>query len=212
MKLSALVEHTGKWLGISSVAVGNYARFLREARKISGGIKGGGGVDMTTDDKISLFVAVLGCGTARTCAKALPRLLALPATKGDYPTTGDKLTFFKQPDLKRGLLALFDDIRAGKVEAWRQECEREFAKAAMVSGGISLAVEVLVTFEVDGNHVKMQLAGRGSMSIGKARPSLSAHFHQEFGTRPATELPGFSRRIHEISLPRLAGWAACLDD
>src|ERR1700722_18253894 len=114
MKLSGLVEHTGKWLGIPSVAVGTYARFLRQSRKISGGIKGGGAAEMTTDDKISLLVAVLGCGTARTCAQALPRLLALRATKGWLHLTTE-LTFLKQADLKHGLLALFDDIRSGKV-------------------------------------------------------------------------------------------------
>jgi hypothetical protein len=207
MKLSGLVEHTGKWLGIPSVAVGTYARFLRQSRQISGGVKGGGAAEMTTDDKISLFVVVLGCGTARTCAQALPRLLALPATKGERHLTTDKLTFFNQSDLKRGLLALFDDIHNGNVEAWRNESERTFAKGG---GGKNLSVQVIVTFEVDGEHVKIHLEVTGPTRIGNAPASLSTHFEQEYGTRPATELAGFSRRIHEISLERLTGWGACL--
>jgi hypothetical protein len=207
MKLSGLVEHTGKWLSIPSVAVGTYARFLRQSRKISGGVKGGGAAEMTTDDKISLLVAVLGCGTARTCAQALPRLLALPATKGDLHLTTNKLTFFNQADLKHGLLALFDDIRDGKVDAWRDDSERVFAKGG---GGKGLSVQVIVTFEVDGEHVKIHLSVTGPTHIGKAPASLIMQFEQEYGRRPTTDLAGFSRRIHEISLERLTGWGGCL--
>lgn len=209
MKLSELVTHTSKWTGLSRTIVESHSRYLREAGLITSGPRGLVAADMTVDDKISLFVAVLGCGTARTCAKDLPRLLALKSTKSDFPGHG-QIGFLEQRNLKAALIALFDDIQQEKIKAWLQEIERSYAK---VLSKQNLSAELIVKFEVDGDHAKISLAASAPIDVGLGKlASWQAHYEQEFGAIRTPEMAGFSRRIHEISLERLKGWGACLHD
>lgn len=209
MRLSALIEHTGKWTGFTATTVGSFARFLREARQISGGVKGGGAAAMSAGDMISLLVAVLGCGTARSCSLHLPRLRSLPLTRSETSIDATPLTYLAQPDLQRALLALFDDIDAGRFAEWRRGMERK--------GMTGTAFELVLTFDVDGDHVEIELTAKGSAAIGDKPGEMHLAITQHFGKPRQTELPGYSlpgysRRIHQLSLERLAGWGECLKE
>lgn len=214
MKLSELVEHTGLWLGYSATSIGSYARFLREARQISGGVKGGGAADMTDSDKISLLVAVLGCGTARTCAKDLPGLLSVKPSKilksSDSEALGDveDPAFFSQPDLKSALLAMFRDIQSGSLDDWRRRVESELSKMNVIG---PMVLGLTITFEIDANHVSVRLRANGGMGK-QPKLRITVGPDMEFGAPRATNVAGYSRRFHEISHERLVGWGACLLD
>ena len=215
MKLSELVEHTGLWLGYSATSIGSYARFLREARLISGGVKGGGAADMTDRDKVSLLVAVLGCGTARTCAKDLPGLLSLAPTRIERSDSIEVLkdvqdpTFLSESSLEKCLLAMFGDIRHGRLDEWCRRVEKELAKSKVgINGPMSLSLTLL--FEIDANHVRINLKANGTFGrIG----TMAVGPEMVFGrANPVTVVAGYSRRTHEISYERLVGWGTCLID
>jgi hypothetical protein len=208
MKLSELVTHTSIWTVLSRTIVESHSRYLREAGLITSGPRGLVAADMTVEDKITLFVAVLGCGTARTCAKDVPRLLALKSTKTDFPGHG-KISFLERPNLKSALIALFDDIQSDRIEAWVQQTQRGYEK---VLSKQNLSAELIVKFEVDGDRVKISLSASAQVDVGlEKQASWQALYEQEFGAIRAAEKGGFSRRIHEISLERLKGWGACLN-
>jgi hypothetical protein len=213
MKLPELVDHTNLWLSMPHTTVGTFGRALREARLISVGTTGGGAADMTDDDKISLFVAVLGCGTARTCAKDLPGMLSLAPSKitkmSDYGVTSnvENPAFLSQPNLKSALLTMFRDIRSGTLEDWRQHFESEFSKADVTG---PMTIGLTVTFEIDANHVNVQLRANGVWSKHKIK--IAAGPDMEFGVSKVTAIAGYSRRLHEVSYDRLAGWGSCLTE
>lgn len=218
MKLSTLGEHTAKWLSLSVTSVSNYARSLREAKQVSGGIKGGGAADMTPDDKISLFVAVAACGTAKTCATALPSLLRLPAA---VPEKSDNLVFdsvdhprfFGEPDMRRALLSMFRCINNGDIERWCSEIENTFSRMTGDSMPIQrpLTADLSLIFEIDVEHVQMHLRARGLLA-GTGKVNFSGGPDLVFGAARMDPLPGHSRRFHEISYERLKGWGECLRD
>lgn len=212
MKLSELVEHTGKWLGMSATSVGSYARFLREARLLSVGTTGAGAADMTHSDKISLLVAVLGCGSARSSPKALPELLSLTPSRIAKSSDEEALrdiedpSFFTQPNLQETLLAMFRDIADGSLDQWRHQVEADLAKLDVSP---PVAIGLTITFEIDANHLSVRLRATGA--IGKKKKlSVAAGPDMEFGAPPASAVAGYSRRTHEISYERLVGWGSCL--
>jgi hypothetical protein len=207
MKLSELVEHTGQWLGYSATSVGTYARFLREAHQISGGPKGGAAVDMTDKDKITLFVAVLGCGAARSCPKDLPKLLSLKSNKTWVPKDMEMPSFFSGADLKSTLFAMFRDVQNGSLDRWGEQVEQQMK--AKLTGPVS--VELTVTFEIDASHATIRLGATMPIDITKDA-TTNVHLDKVFGAARVTPLAGFSRKIHEVSFERLKGWGTCLTE
>lgn len=210
MKLSELVEHTGKWLGMTATSVGSYARFLREARLLSVATTGAGAADMTNGDKISLLVAILGCGSARASPKALPRLLSLKPSKilksSEALADVEDPSFFGQSDLKKTLLAMFRDIEDGNLDQWRRRVEADLVKMDVHP---PVAAGLTITFEIDADHVSIRLRATGA--IGKTQKlSVAVGPDIEFGSPPASAIAGYSRRTHEISYERLVGWGSCL--
>src|SRR5690349_5711236 len=128
MKLSDLVSHTSRWLDIDHTVVGTYARFLRQGQPIPSAGKGGAAAEMDEDDKLALLVAVCGCGTARTAARALPRWLKLPFAGPSLAEYSPPFKFLVQRDLKASLLCLFSELGSGQIQAWRglvKEAPRE---------------------------------------------------------------------------------------
>lgn len=216
MKQSQLTEHTALWLGMSAASVNSFGRFLREGGILSAGGRGGAAPDMTTDDKIALFVAVLACGTARTCAKDLPRLLALSANRS--LSKKDELhrpDFFHRDNLKDALLRMFQNIQDGGLEQWiafmGSELERIGSKFQTADVD---PLQLTVTFEVDANYVQIRLGARIFDDGGKRDVPLN-HVIQttlEFGRDPTSPVAGYSRHIRELSYERLAGWGTCLTD
>jgi hypothetical protein len=208
MKLSELVEHTGKWLGYSATSVGSYARFLREARQISGGAKGGAAANMTDDDKIALFTAVLGCGSARSCPKSLPALLSLKRTKRTHMSDVDLPAFFSGSVLKNVLLKMFHDIQNGSLDNWRKQIEHGLAP--VLAGPVSM--NLMVMFEIDADHASILLSASALGKIGGKEVRQNINSEMNFGAARTTSIPGFSRKIHEVSFERLQGWGTCLTD
>jgi hypothetical protein len=209
MRLPELVDHTHLWLSMAHTTVATFGRSLREARLISVGTTGGGAADMTDDDKISLFVAVLGCGTARTCSKDLPALLALAPSNIEPVSEIANPPFYSQPDLKSALRMMFRDIRAGNIDKWRLQMEHELNAKGLTTTAV--AVDLMVFFEIDRNHVRIDL--RANSSFGKTdKTKMSVGIEMEFGAARPDAVAGYSRRFHEINYERLAGWGTCLTE
>lgn len=217
MKLSELVEHTGKWLDFSATSVGSYARFLREARLISGGAKGGAAADMTARDMISLLLVVLGCNTARTCSKELPDIYSLTATKTDDQIfKNNKLEppkFLAEPTLSSALIAMFSDLQSGLIDRCRGSLEQ-----TMVQHGLKLVspVQFDLTFTIDLNQrfaeISLRFQAKGKQSKQSPEMSISVFSNKQFGAHREEGLPGYSRRFHEVSYERLVGWGMCLNE
>lgn len=215
VKLSELVEHTGYWTGYSATSVGSYARFLRQARLISGGVKGGGAADMTDRDKVSLLVAVLACGTARTCDKQLPSLLdAVPSkpvqktmlvSPSDPHSEIDQPPFFFSSNTATALIDMFRSIHDGRLDSWRENVARKLADRMRLR---ATDFELELTFETDVNLTEIEVRLKALLPD---RPlSLTISSSLTFGRPAQNSLPGYSRRFHKISYERLAGWGTCL--
>jgi hypothetical protein len=72
-----------------------------------------------------------------------------------------------------------------------------------------VAIGLLITFEIDANHVSVRLRATGA--IGKKKKlTVEVGPDIEFGTPPPSTVAGYSRRTHEISYERLVGWGSCL--
>lgn len=218
MKLSDLVTHTSIWTGVHRALVESYSRYLREGGLLTTGGRGLAAPDMTSDDKIALFVAVLGCSTARTCAKDLPKLLALKAdrtvSKKDEMNRPD---FFHCENLKDTMLRMFQNIQDGAAEKWATNIGTKLDKAeSMFRLSSANAVELTVTFEVDANYarVKLSVLCEDPDAVQKiGRPFNSAFVTDvEFGKAPTSPVAGYSRHTRELSYERLKGWGTCLAD
>lgn len=210
MTLSELVTHTSIWLGVPRTVVESHARYLREDGLLTSGARGLAAPSMTANDKISLFVTVLGCGNARASAKALPKLLSL-VRSSIVRSSSEKLlediddpSLFEQPNLQKALLAMFEDMADGRFDRWRQLVETVLVK---VNVARPLSLDLTVTFEIDAEYVVIRL--RASGKWGK-KMNVAVGPEIEFGTAPASTVAGYSRRTHEISYERLVGWGSCM--
>ena len=163
---------------------------------------------MTDDDKISLFVALLGCGTARACANDLPRLLTLPPSK---VMNTWKVQFHSGPDLKSALLGMFKNIREGQADKWRSLIANKL-RPAIEFDESAIKLDLKVTFEIDANHVRIDLVASLPWEDLKEDAQISFDNRMEFGLPRVTAIPGYSRRFHEISYERLVGWGTCLSE
>jgi hypothetical protein len=204
--LSELITHTSTWTDVPRTTVESVSRYLREGGHLTTGGRGLGAPDMTDRDKLSLLVAVLGCGTARTCAAAFPAILSLPATKVKRFDPKSDPSFLAQPALESALLAMFQDIRSGRVDAWREKVEKKMTTAAAVRAADD-PLDLTVTFEVDANHVSIRL--KTNLNYSRIH-KLGVGPEVEFGTFRVGPTPGYSRRLHELSYERLKGWGVCL--
>lgn len=211
MKLSELVEHTAKWLNLSATTVGNYARFLREAREISGGIKGPGAIEMTDNDKLSLFIAVCACGTTRTSPQQLPIWRKLPYAGPNLAhAIVPPLKFLYQHNLSEALFTLFREIASGRLQEWREEYQE---------------VAVTARFEIDREAATLSLerVKKNKFDRIEQRESYSAEYNNAqrvdlarvFGEEqlPVSLIsPGavYSKLVREVRTEGLAGWGQCL--
>lgn len=218
MKLSELVTYTSIWTDIPRAVVESHSRYLREGGLLTTGGRGLAAPDMTIDDKIALFVAVLGCSTSRTCAKDLPNILALKADRTLAKKDElDRPDFFHRDNLKDALLRMFHNIQDGTVEKWVADFG---SKLDSKNHGFQLSptspLALTVTFEVDANYVRIKLSALGEdpEAVQKTgRPFLSSFVTSvEFGQAPTSPLSGYSRHTREISYERLKGWGTCLTD
>lgn len=168
---------------------------------------------MTADDKISLFAAVLGCSTARTCAKDLPKLLTLKADRSlSEKDEMSRPDFFHRESLKDVLLRMFSNIRDGTVENWASFVASKFNKTDTKYQLSDEPLTLTVTFEVDANYVQIRLGAAFENTVDKSkhplRPVLQTSI--EFGRAPTSPVAGYSRHTREISYERLKGWGTCL--
>lgn len=214
MKLSDLVTHTSIWTGVHRALVESHSRYLREGGLLTTGGRGLAAPDMTTDDKIALLVAVLGCGTARTCAKDLPKLLALKADRRlSKKDELDRPDFFHRDNLKDALLRMFDNIHDGTVENWVTNFGNKLDKFRL---SVAKPLELTVTFEVDANYVRIKLSAlfEDPDAVQKGRrPFNSAMVTDvEFGQAPTSPVAGYSSHTRELSYERLKGWGTCMQD
>lgn len=221
MRLSDLVPHTSTWLGVPEAQVKTVARVLQPAALISSAGKNPRGVEMTTEDKINLFLGVCGVEIANRAAEHVRvwrRLIrtSLPADP--------KFAFQRATNVQDFFVDLITkDLNGGALSVWLKEADDASIAEMKSRGGPSHLVgkdhAVTLDFYVDEFSLTLivsRYAGKQQstadimkVSFGQAPPGEEHEYKippQDQSYRARSHL------IRRLTEENLRGWGTCLND
>ena len=189
------------------------ARELRPVGLISSGGRGPGGAEMTTDDKVNLFLGVCGVETAKLAAEYV-RIWrsAIPERMKDEMSL--PLAFVRATNIKELLVEFITkDLNAGGLDAWSNQEADTLKKVT----GSDRKREVTLDFLIDEFDLTLMVSwSQVSTSIKKNMITIRRRFVAPlppFASRPPRLDASFaapSHLIRRLDEKNLIGWGQCL--
>jgi hypothetical protein len=198
MKLSTLIPHTSRWTGVPETQVRTVAYELRPVGLISSGGRGPGGAEMTTDDKVNLFLGACGVTVAKRAAEYVRAWHLAKPTEREGDTHG--FAFMAAENVPDLIVGIVQDLASGRHKAWVPE--KKLYETA-----------VMLDFYVDECALEMSVSGRITLSRHPAQVRMSRRFEAPPPLpRHVERFDATSQVIRRLNEANMIGWGACLRD